>query len=322
MSSISSVIKNPLHISFAPIIRVYNKHSELFSNLTIVSLNSILLLSKIYEQIPRVIPRTALVVFSYTGIISLNAQIKSLFKSSRDFSNAFSLRDAQGMLFTAMKVSVKGLNIILTASMFAAAVIALAGFPTITLAMYAVMRPFGVAGWIGAIANEACDYQQNQKVLGDLEVMRKSPNVDERIHNFAMHSFDLIRPGSLGPIKGKDERKLASRVLRQIGDYDVEAYRENIAKLALGSQRLGKPLTIDQQAAWLHFQNVQGSLEKQVKVATANLGLRVLCYGALGVCKAYPDSIAQWSSMWGISVLYLVKHIYEKTKPRVESGLN
>lgn len=260
-------------------VRVLNKHTDLVSSVGILAMTTCLFASKIFSQIPLFIPRLSLVVLNFGGIIWLNVQAKDFIKSVRDLSLAFWIQDYPGMLLTALKVMTKGINILLTCGMFAAATVAFCGFPHITAMMYLTMRPFAIFSLATGIASDIIDYFANKCFLKKIE------------ENRDMHSFLELIAGK------KRETKFAVQIVRQIDTQVLETFQETLEKDP-------SPEKV--------FQAVKDSVQNKQTAVESNLFLITLGYISMGICRIFPDTLIETGTRWGMSLLYTDELIRQK----------
>lgn len=305
--------------------KVYKKHSDLISSSALLILNTILLASQIFQQIPAIVPRVSLVLLNYTGIIWLNVQVRSFIKSCQDLGFAIQYHDVEGIVFTASKVLVKALNILLTGSMFIASVVSLAGYPGIALGMYTAMRNPAMAGWVASIFNDIADYYQNKKLLKNLSEIDQSQDADIRIQLIVRNFIQMTHPKSrrLLPsipenLKKIDatEKRTSMRIVRQSGEYLLYTFKETLAAGKCFSNVDGTLSGLDRNYTYKFYLGLQDGIKRKQDLTRANLGLIVLGYASLGLCRMYPNTIIQYGVTWGMSMLYTGKLLYQKYHQR------
>lgn len=272
--------------------KVVHNHSDLVSSLGILSITSCLFAAKIFPQIPPLIPRFSLVVLNFTGIISLNMQARDVVKSAQDFCFSLKINDLKGMALTAVKVAVKGINTLLTVGMFGAAIIAFCGFPQVTTMMYLAMRPFAVIALTVGIASDVADYFLNEELLKKFETVSNPTQLAEEFTELVVSKKSSLQVVEI-------HRQLDMQVIETFQD-NLKSYHEN--------EKI--------------FPLIQESLQSKQMGTETNLSLIVMGYIAMGICRMFPDSIAEMATRWSISMYYTGELIRQKIfRKNLESQL-
>ncbi len=269
------------------IVRVYRRHSDLVSQITLFTLNTAIAAAKVFEQIPKIIPRSSLTMLNFTGLIWINMQISSLIKSGKDLILCAKAADFEGFVFTAVKVAVKALNLLLTGSMLAASLVALAGSPQITLSMYAAMQPVAMISFMLGIGTDVYDYEKNGALAQQLEKMTLN---QEKVTTLAGDLLKLL--------EGKASKNtLARHLICQLDHHSLEALKETHHKMTSLEM----------------VQKIKEALALKRSYTQAHLGLIVVGYAGMGICRLWPDTLVQSAVTWSISLFYTAKLIWQKT---------
>lgn len=273
-------------------VRVLNKHTDLISSLGIFTLTTCLLVSKIFNNIPTILPRISLVVLNVGSIIWVNVQIRDFLKSCRDLKIGLTVADIEGVIITAAKCFVKGCDILLSCHLFSAAVIALAGFPHISATMYATMSPIAVASLLMKIGEDVYDYFTNESVLKKMETL----SVKEAAITICF--VKMMTDSSFRPKAIDDESRFTAKVIRQLDTPALEIFQETFEEKVLEEKKI--------------FLALKDSLQSKQTGTKNSLGLISLGYVSMGICRMYPDSIIEYGVRWIMSLLYTSELIRQK----------
>ncbi|ADI37632.1 hypothetical protein [Waddlia chondrophila] len=286
-------------------VRVYRHHSDLIASLGIFTLNTILLASKIFKEIPHLIHRSCYTALSFSGMIWMNIQIRDLIKNSDDLYHNLKAKDWEGIIFTAAKVAVKSLNILLTGALLTASIFSLFAFPEIAFAMYAAMRPFSLFSLGTGILTEVYDYKKNSSLCARIKKVSEKQEVMHHFLKRLYHEKDLAQESS--------NKLLARHVFKQLDHYVMESMRKNLAN-KYGCETADHLMNkLDENDLNALFQSLKRGLKQKQQYIQANLGLITAGYISMGICKMWPDSLIQSSVTWIMSLLYTSKMIWQKS---------
>lgn len=287
-------------------VNIWDKHSDLVQSIGILAITTSLLAAKIFKSIPPLLPRLATVVYNYGGIWWLNLQIRDFLKSYRDLSHTLNNRDWKGIIETAAKVLVKGINILLTCAIFAASISALCGYPQIATAFYLAMRPIGLTTLIITIFNDINDYFANKRLLRDLEkIIEQSRSGQEIAKTIICFKKIIFQSKPLEEtLAWKNERTLAELLVRRLDCWTIETFKEE----------LSKPPQVDRirQEAERVFFAIEVGLHQTQARTKAGLFLTGLGYLSMGIGKAFPESLVEMTMRWGMSVFHTDQLINRK----------
>lgn len=287
--------------------RILDKHTDVISSMGILAITTCLLASKIFERAPKFLPRVAMLVYNYAGIIWLNVQVRDLVKSIKDASRAIKSFDVPAMVETAAKVFVKGSNIILTCVIFAGSVASALVFPQASLAIALSIRSFSLSCLCVNVLSDIRDYFANESLLKRLEKVEAHEDGSLLIGKIMVCFLEIVKdlPGSSkASQQWKEEWKLADRLVRQLDSYTVETFRESLQK-----DRKEKNPLVDSLKL---FYGVKDGLLSTQAYTKANLSLTTLGYISMGICRAFPDSLVEMLARWSMSVLYTDEFIQRK----------
>ena len=200
------------------------------------------------------------------------------------------------------------MNILLTCAFFGASVAAAIGFPHLTMAMHLAVRPLALASLATNIATDVRDYFVNEGILKEMDRLEKYSRTDRQIAKVMSCFLEIVmRPKHvpcLGLSQWPEERKLAERIVRQLDTYTLETFQEGLAK----PRRIGD---VRQEVLKL-FYAVQDSMRNKQSNTKANLFLTGLGYVSMGICRAFPETVTEKATRWGMSVLYTDELIRQK----------
>jgi hypothetical protein len=278
---------------------VLNKHTDLISSVGILTLTTCLLAAKIFPKIPPIWPRLSLVILNFGGIIWLNVQVRDFIKNVRDLSFAAQMRELSGVLLTAVKVLVRGIDILLTCGLFTASVVASCGYPHTTLLMYASMRPFAILSLAMGVMTEICNYFINERLLAKIEKKALEGRLKQVMQCFVDRV--LCQKQDRQAIPHLDQL-LAVHIIRQLDMSTLEIFQE---RLKISSRE-------DDEESVNIFHAMKTSIQNKQAATEASLFLTALGYVSMGICKIFPGSLAEIGLRWGMSVLYTDELIKQK----------
>lgn len=223
-------------IQAVPCCKKLEPHTDLISSVSILTLNTIMVASKVFEQIPAIIPRTSLTLLSFTGVLTLNIQARELMKQGKDFILAKNADDRMGMIITAAKVSMTATDILLTVTMFAASVIALVGHPEVTLQMYATMRPIALTSLLARITLDIRDFFENRTLITELKKHQEDRIIDERM-SLVRRAIRQLDHQTLKAIKANGE--ISWKKLHRAVEIKQQFTQANLGLIAVGYTCMG-----------------------------------------------------------------------------------
>lgn len=316
-NSISLKSSVPLHHSYQmtyntidqrwrKIKRLLDQHTDAISSIGILAVTTAVLASKIFRSLPVVVGRSGRLFLEFCGIIWLNVQLKEFSKCGRDCLRAIQSTSYSAIARTAIKVIIKGVNVLLTCAYFGASVSSFGGFPHISTMIYTSLRPLSLAILSIEIVNEIGDYMTNRKLLEKLNLIENESNASNRLLKIVKSFFEINEDQKIyqsktthidANQKNSNERKLAETLVRQLDFFTLSTIKEIYEKNSSSNEdRRIKALR-------LYFQIKDGLSNIHARVKS-NLNLTVLGYLSRGICKMYPDSLTEMTVRWGMSVLY------------------
>lgn len=265
----------------------FSEHTDLLNSFGYLLLNTSMVASRIFNSIPRVVGNGIYAVFGYFGVLSVGYQWKAITKSVQDCAIAFHLQDYPGLVTTALRVAVQGIDMLLCYGLFAAALLSLGGYSVQALFFYGFMRPIGLASFFAGIGLEIQSYFVNDAVIERIQKY-----IREHICSEGIEQIDkIIKTNRVDNHVSKEDAFLFMRLLRQLDERMIEMLKEKAAK---------------------KYEPLLEGLKSKQDWTRNNLVLTVLGYVAIGIGRAFPNTLIQSTANWYMSLLYTSKLIQEK----------
>ena len=280
-----------------------NKHTDLISSVGILAITTCLLASKIFETMPKILPRVALVVFNYGGIIWLNVQVRDFLKSGNDFIYGVRQRQWTQVVETAAKVFYKGVNVLLTCAFFGSSVLGLVGFPGAVLSVALALRPLSLASLGLNICSDIRDYFVNEAILHQVEKIESEDDARDKIGGVMIQFLERIKNVKSSETATR-ETFLADKMIYQLDMHTLETFREKLANRCVEGNPRAEAMKI--------FFAVHDGIRSRQAGTRANLSLTVMGYLSMGICKMFPDSLIEMATRWSMSVLYTDELVRQK----------
>jgi hypothetical protein len=192
---------------------LYKHHSDLLSSFSVLTLNGLILTSKISNRIPKTIPRISVAFLSYTGLISLNIQAREFKKTVHDFQSAFQGQETLDSIVCGLKTYVKGCDILLQLTCSIASLLALFGMSAVAGTIFAATPPFALLSLALSIATELYQWQK----IDQLSHSPPTSFTPKIIRLLDLYTFEHLTGQSpqevLGKIKQQQEANFAMIVL-------------------------------------------------------------------------------------------------------------
>lgn len=285
--------------------RILNKHTDIVSSSGILVITTCLLAAKIFNNIPVILPRVASLVYNFGGIIWLNVQVREMIKSVRDFRRAFWHDKAFGIVETAVKVGVKSVNIFLTCAIFSASVLSVSGYAQAALGIHLAMRGISLSTLALSAGLDVHDYFANADLVQRLEMAEKQEQDEKQVGKIVLCFSELLfQTNTDSRWRWPQEYWLADRLIRQLDNFTVETFEEN-----LRHKSTKEPIRI---AVCRIFYSLKESMLSKQAFTKDNLSLTVLGYFSRAICRAFPETVIEMATRWGMSVLYTDELIRQK----------
>lgn len=283
--------------------RFYKDHSDLISSITNLTLNTLLLISKLTDHIPSIVPRMASTSLGFSGIICLNVMVRDWAKHFRDCRFAWRFANYGSLVLAAARVHVKATNILLLLSGSLNTLVALAGFTSLQQSVIRTTTPIALLALVGTISGEFIDYACKSTLLGRLDELSTNEGSKKKFE-IAKHFLALA---SHPPFSKMDtriaidrlcqkEQQLAIEIVMQMEEWSLETLKQELSEEGLSQSDAGNCGAI--------FNKVRKALEECQKETREKISLITLGYISMALCKAYPYTLLQYSLNWGMSLLY------------------
>lgn len=296
--------KNSLKIFFQRCVEVYHKHSDLISSLGLYALNLTIFVSKIIQAIPKIIPKLAYTALSFVGVIYLNQIVQDLIKKGRDFIFACANGNWKEILFTASKVAVKALNLLLMGVSLVASVFLLFGNPITAFFLWALTRPFSIGSLVLDILSQVTDFFENRVLVRSFEQINEGGDREERIKRVVANFICHLNGSSNKNGDFSYEKVLAREVFFQLNYFTISTFQSKFKEK--NQEDLGHDEIIRL------FNGVATSIQISNDYIKGNLGLHILGYISLAIYKLFPMSLIQSITTLLISGLYTSKTLRQK----------
>lgn len=273
-----------------------SKHCDLARNLSMVALNTIMLASKIFKNVPSILSRSALVCLNVFSVYYWkDYEIPDWIKHVRDLRYAIHYHEVLPAFLTAARVFIKGLNILLSGGLFAAALIAFAGYPALMITMYGIMQPISLVGLLGTLSGEVIDYFENGRALAKLKEFERvatAKKIDDFVQCFLKLSHQSVKEK---PPTYSDASvlHLALYSVRQFEQYNYYSFDVN---------RINK--TTEEI-----FQLITSQLKTNQNRVDENVYLTCYNYLCIGIMKLYPDDLIKYVLSLSSSILFTIHSI-------------
>ncbi len=257
---------------------ILSNYGEHIFSFGIFTANSVILASKLTNKIPQVVPNLFRSSLSYLGIISFPFHLKMLEKNVRDLSQAIRLKESLTIVHTALKITLRVVDIFFLIGGTTATFLALTPlFPVSTL-IFGAMIPFAMPSLILTVGLDVLNAYEDRRLLTLID----SPKTIVKITAIIKRH---IKEGA--PIKDK----LALQTLKQFSHLDIKYLKET---------------------SFITEEHIKSCLKTRLLVSNMDLSLQVIGYLGLSIGKLYPNSLAQASFNFGISLLYNIKYYVER----------
>lgn len=325
LPSIYSSIKeasNFLKTTSFEVVKFYHYNNALLQQISLLSLTTCVLASKIFSSIPKIIPRASLSLLNYVGIIYLDSQVMHVCKSIRDASIAIKEKDYTGLFTLSLKIYVKATDVLLTSASFVFSLLALGGVPQVGLIAKVVMRPISIIGWLLSSLNSTVDFYQNKDLLRRFKNLKSETKEDYQnfISLLVCKVLRIIEPEGakkLEPISlnvSVDvDKKISNFAMLTVRQLEESSLREFSADL-LAQLEKDPHFSMSWEKNLRYFKGMQTRIKEKNQQMTLGTGLSILGFIGLSVGRVFPDSLADWGMRWGISSLYTAKMVWKKIK--------
>jgi hypothetical protein len=251
-------------------------HGILFSDFTIFTANTVILASKLTNKIPEVIPNIFRSTLGYLGLICLPFQFKDLEKNIRDLKYALLLKETLPILHTALKISLRALEIFFIGAGTLATFLTLTPFTATSSLIFASMAPFAIPGFFLPLSLDLIDAYEDRRLLKLLENQSTLNKVTEVVNR-------VLKNGEA------PTDKIALQVLKQFSLLNLSQ------------------LTTDT----ISGEQIKSCLKTRLVVSKIDLTLKGVGQIGMAVGRLYPNSLSQAAFNFGISIAYNIKNYIE-----------
>lgn len=248
----------------------------LYSDATIFTANSVILASKLTNKIPQVIPNLFRSVLSYTGLICLPFQFHDLTKNFRDLTYSIKLKEMKAIAHTALKISLRVMEIFLLIAGSAAVFLLLTPLAPVSTLIFNAMIPFALPCFFLPLGLDCIDTREDKMLLKLLDDDFFLEKATKGLRKY----FERER---------EPKNSLTLTILKQCTPYTLNELKQNLSK-----------------------ESLKTALKTRLVVSNIDITLKGIGQVGMAIGRLYPNSLAQAASIWCISLLYNIKHFYER----------
>ena len=295
-------------------------HPALSTGAFRLGLNTCVVATRVFEQIPQIFGRAATVCLSTSGILWLNSYITEVRKGGSDFCLAFSCKDKMGVLLSAVKIAQNLVDLGLTCAVAGASFYALFGMTETAMLIYTTLRPIGLASLAAAIGQDISNYYYNSQLLQKIQQISQSTAADGKIRTLFRHVVSIVTPELKGfsAVPG-EEKRLVVRMVRLLDSYLLGRLQEELRKAKHTLQdylKKGEKESIPND----FFKTWKEKISYDKKDAEANLAFRALGYACFALTQLYRGTLFESVLSWTLCTLWTGKYAidaYQKEATRM-----
>lgn len=273
--------------------------TEVIYGLMLSGVNTTFLLGKAIAAIPAVITHLAYASLRFIGLLWVHVQMRALLKSGGDLLFALSNHCWTRVYYVTAWAFVQGIGACLTVGGTVAAVAATLAYGSTATWMFMAMRPWGLAALVVQIALDVIAHCTDGPLI---DRMREASKSGSRVQAF----FGAYQSGAAS------EAGLAAAARSRM-DPNTWKELENKACALLDRTSLHPVFRLTRQ--WrlrrLFHITIQ-NLHTQQEEARSNLARTVVGYVAMGVTRAYPQTIVEAIVNWTINLYWTSEMLSRK----------
>jgi len=302
------------------VLKAYNHNSAFVCQVSTLALTACVFASKVFSSMPKVLPRLSLSMLNYVGIIYIDSQIMHLCKSIRDIKLAASHGDTSGIFMLSLKIYVKAADVFLTVANFGFSLVALGGFPQVTVIANLALRPISIVGWLLGSLNSTIDYYRNIFMLERFQGLKALEPSDYQnsvtlIVNNILQIIEpegearlAFRPEDTRTHRSEDLQLLALLTVRQLEESSLREFSDNL----LRNLNEDPNFLMDWEKNLRYFKGMKRRIKEKNHQMMRTTVITGLGWVSLVVGKFYPDSLSDWGLRFSISLLYTAKMAWKK----------
>ena len=273
-----------------------------------LGLNTCVVATRCFEQIPQIFGRAATVCLSASGLLWLNCYITEIRKGGGDLCRAIACKDRMGMIFSALKIAQNVVDLGLTCAIAGASVFALFGMTETAMLIYTSLRSVGLASLAAAIVQDISNYYYNSKVVQKIKQITHGSAANEKIRSLFRHTVAIATP-DLKEFKAssKEDTQLAVRMVRLLDSYLLGRLQEELRK----AKRTLTNYLKDGERETIPNDFLKTWKEKfcyDKKDAEANLAFRALGYACFALTQLYRGTLFESALSWTLCALWTGKY--------------
>ncbi len=301
VTSILPVRQSP-YTPIMSFLKPIREHLDLIASTVSTIANTLYLAGKLFSSVPVMVMRSAFVAVNTVGFLFLDWQISFTLKTAKDCSVAMCLRSWKRFMLAAISTISAVSDLFLMLGGLAASIALWMQRPAVSAALYTVMRPWGVLFLFVAITLDVSYYYANRHLVQQLDAVGHSRATSE-------HARNILRVLSTQSAEGipRQDTLLAVSIRCTMDKYTLEKLLEKV-----------NASTISKQTSLVLLRQIRANVATQLESDGNNLGLRALGYIGLFLCKAYPDSLVQATTLFVTSLLYTANRADKKFQESVQ----
>ncbi len=274
---------------FAPL-KQLREHLDLISYTVTMVSNAVFLAGKLFSTVPELVTRTSFLLMNTVGLLYLDWQVSATVKSSKDCQLARRVCNWPLVGQTALCTLNGASDTLLIIGGFLASLASWAKYPSVRATLYTIMRPWGVTFIFVAAGLDVLYYLTYRRVTQQLERVCQAPDSVLR----AKCILHILKGGD----GDSNDAHLASLVRASMDKYTLEVLLSRLDDKDTDSLLL--------------LTQIKENIATQHITERITLGLRAIGYVALGLNKAFPDTLVQPITYFATSLLYAANRAYKK----------
>lgn len=272
---------------------------EVIYGLVLSGVNTTFLLGKAIAAIPAVITNLAYASLRFIGLLWVHVQMRALLKSGGDLLFALSNRCWTRVCYVTSLVFVQGTGACLTVGGTVAAVVATLAYKSTATWVFMVMRPWGLAALVVQIALDVIAHLTDGPLI---DRMREASRSGTRVQAF----FGAYQLGTIS------EAGLAAAARSRM-DPNTWKELENKARALLDSSSLNPVFRMTRRWRLQRlFKITIENLHTQREEARSHLARTVVGYVAMGITRAYPQTVIEAIVNWTINLYWTSEMLSRK----------
>ncbi|HRW58514.1 MAG TPA: hypothetical protein P5048_02710 [Chlamydiales bacterium] len=284
-------------------------HTDLISSVSILALDVIFLLGKIFPAFPQKLSQFSFVALNFSGLICLNFMVSFIRKTRKDCLIAQKAQSRLIFFETMVKVFYIGSGILLTVGMFLASVFIYFEKHQLVSIFYKVMRPWGALSIMIAIGLDVYYYMNNKRFIAKFDKVFSNQKKDR----FSQLIHQLFHKQTACSIDKNEQKVLIwAATLRARTDKDTwKTFQNKLSCMEVDDLQFSRE---KQDSLCQMIECLKDNIIVQQQIASADLGVRGFGYVSMGINKIFPNTLIQGVVLLANASLYTSMLCYQKIK--------